>query len=268
MPLLLLALIGLVAGLAGGLLGIGGTIVMIPGMNELFGPRQHLHQAAAMIVNFFIVVPAAYQHARARAIHWPVVRGIAAAAVVSVLLGVAASESRLFAGRNQVYLAGLFGVFMFCIGATDLYRMLRRSEQTSPEVAAAVPTWKAALLVGVPTGFISGLLGVGGGIMAVPLQRRLLRIPIRNAIANSATTIIVLSIVGASLKNYAIVADGVAPWSEPVKLAAILIPTAMVASFFGGKLTHTLPVRQVRLAFILLLFVFAFRMVGRALAAL
>jgi uncharacterized membrane protein YfcA len=263
-----LALIGVVAGLAGGMLGIGGSIIMIPGMNLLFGPHQHVHQATAMIVNFFVVVPAAFQHARARAIVWPVVRGIAPGAVVAVLIGVAASEASIFAGRNQVYLTGLFGLFMAYVGLADLLRLFSRRQAADTPDPAAVPAWKAILLVGIPAGFIAGLLGVGGGIMMVPLQRRVLRIPLRMAIANSATTIIVLSLIGSGMKNYAVVSGGLAPWWKPVSMAAVLIPTAMCAAFIGGKLTHTLPVKHVRIAFIGVLFVFAARMCLRAAAAL
>ena len=71
---LLLILVGLVAGGSGGLLGIGGSVVMIPGMVFLFGSEQqlgrepqHLYQAAAMIVNFFVMLPAVWQHWRAKA---------------------------------------------------------------------------------------------------------------------------------------------------------------------------------------------------------
>jgi uncharacterized membrane protein YfcA len=260
----LLAVIGLVAGLAGGLLGIGGSIVMIPGMNELFGPRQHLHQAAAMIVNFFVVVPAVYQHYRAGAIVWPVVKWMAPAAVVAVLLGVGASELPLFAGPNRRNLVLVFAAFLAFIALRDLYRMFRRPADEPAKRPEATPAWKAAVLVGLPAGFVAGLLGVGGGIVMVPLQRRVLRMPIRQAIANSATAIILLAPVGAALKNYAVITRGLAPWWTTFALAAVLIPTAMIAASFGGKLTHTLPVRRIRLAFVILLLICAARMVIRA----
>ena len=46
--------------------------------------------------------------------------------------------------------------------------------------------------------------GVGGGVVAVPLQRRFLGVGLRSAIANSATLIVLLSVVGATAKNLAL----------------------------------------------------------------
>ena len=263
-----LAAVGLFAGLAGGLLGIGGSIIMIPAMNELFGLHQHPHQAAALIVNFFVVVPAVYQHSRARAIVWPVVRGMAPAAAVAVLVGVGVSELPIFAGRNQGYLTLVFAAFMAYVAVADLYKMLSTGAAEPVPASAGRSAWRAALLVGLPAGFVSGVLGVGGGIVMVPLQRRVLHMPLRQAIANSATTIIVLSLVGATTKNYAVISHGPDPWWNSIALAAVLIPTAIVGAFFGGKLTHTLPVPKIRLAFILLLLAFAARMALRASATL
>ena len=263
-----LAAIGLFAGLVGGLLGIGGSIIMIPAMNELFGLNQHLHQGAALIVNFFVAVPAVYQHTRAKAIVWSVVRAMAPGAVVAVLVGVGVSELPVFAARNQGYLVLVFAGFMVCVAAADFHKMLCRDGGERPSAAADNPIWKAALLVGLPTGFVSGLLGVGGGVVMVPLQRRVLHMPLRQAIANSATTIIALSLVGAASKNYALIAEGLDPWWSAIAMAAVLIPTAMIGAFCGGKLTHTLPVGQVRLAFILLLLAFAIRMTLRAVGTL
>ncbi|MCH7812740.1 MAG: sulfite exporter TauE/SafE family protein [Planctomycetes bacterium] len=264
----LLALIGLMAGLFGGLLGIGGSVVMIPAMNELFGLHQHQHQAVAMIVNFFLVLPAVWQHARARAIVWRVVRGQAPAAVVAVLAGVALSEAPWFQGRGQVYLSGIFGLFLLYEGATGLVRLFRKAGQDRPFDPNKVSVVRAALLVGLPTGIVAGLLGVGGGIVMVPLQRRLLGVPLRQAIANSATTIIPLSLLGASAKNYAVISSGLVAWWKPLVMAGALIPTAMAAAFVGARLTHLLPIRQVRIAFVVLMLIFAARMGLPALAAL
>src|SRR5688572_28197902 len=65
----LLAL-GLVAGALGGMLGIGGSIIMIPVLTLLLHRNHHVSQAVAMIVNVFVSFPAVWQHHRADAVRW------------------------------------------------------------------------------------------------------------------------------------------------------------------------------------------------------
>ncbi|MGD2109118.1 MAG: sulfite exporter TauE/SafE family protein, partial [Phycisphaerae bacterium] len=263
--LIALMLIGLLAGIFGGMLGVGGSIIMIPAMTEVLGPNQHLYQAAAMIVNFFVAVPAVYQHRGARAIEGQTVLRIVPLAVVAVIVGVGLSELPVFAGRGEANLRGLFGLFLLGVGAFDLYRLIRRSDQhRSGESTSQAPNglraigWWAAAAVAVPVGLVAGLLGVGGGVMAVPLQRRLLHIPMRIAVANSASIIIATSLVGSIAKNAAYRHD-TGGSVESFVLAGVLIPTAIVGSLFGSKLTHALPVRSIKIAFMVMLTAAALR---------
>lgn len=266
---ILLMLIGLVAGAAGGLLGIGGSIVMIPAMTLVLGPDQHLYQAAAMIVNFFVVVPAVVQHHRAGAIDARAVSRIIPPALVAVLVGVGLSELDIFAGDNEVYLRAAFGLFLAYVVVQDLVQLAMRSNRAGQ---AGTPLdgrpreirWSAALGVSLPTGLVAGLLGVGGGVVAVPLQRRLLGLPMRQAIANSAVIIIATSICGAVVKNYAFALD-TGRAAAPLQLAMLLIPTAMIGSMIGARLTHRLPVPIVRAAFDVILIAAAFRMITGSL---
>jgi len=264
--LLALALIGLFAGLVGGMLGVGGSIVMIPAMTEVLGPDQHLYQAAAMIVNFFVVVPAVYQHRRAGAVEAATVLRIVPLAAVAVIGGVAISELPFFAGRGEANLRGLFALFLLFVAGFDFYRLFR-SRVDRGGASAGEPQrrtgWTRAACVAVPTGLIAGLLGVGGGIVAVPLQRWLLRIPMRTAVANSATIIIATSLIGSFFKNAAYVADHDGS-TQSFLLAAILIPTAIVGSLFGSRLTHQLPLKVVKAAFFALLFAGALRLTYKA----
>ena len=255
-----LALIGRLAGLAGGMLGIGGSLVMIPALTELLGPDQHLYQAAAMIVSFFVVVPAVYQHHRAGAVEWITVRRIVPAALLAVIVGVVVSESAIFAGDNEAYLSGLFGLFLFSVSGYDVYRLFRRDKRLptpgegASERSGAIPciSRRLAACVAVPTGLVAGLLGVGGGVLAVPLQRRFMNIPMRKAIANSATVIIATSLIGAAVKNYAYFIEHDRSLRS-FALATILIPTAILGSMAGSRLTHRLPIKYVKTAFFLLL---------------
>lgn len=263
----ILVLIGLFAGLVGGLLGVGGSIVMIPAMTELMGPDQHLYQSAAMIVNFFVVVPAVYQHRRANAINTHIVARLVPIAVVAGLLGVGISELPFFAGDGETYLRVLFGLFLIAVAVSDLRHAYRRrrgavdhvpTSAQGPNESRQAPV-RLIAAVAIPMGLVAGLLGVGGGILAVPLQRRFLGLPIRNAIANSAAVIIPTSLIGAIAKNYAFMVERDGD-TTPLVLAAVLIPMAIVGSLIGSRLTHRAPLKLVRTAFFLLLMAAAIRM--------
>lgn len=262
-------LVGLCAGLLGGLLGIGGSIIMIPALTEVLGPDQHLYQAAAMIVNFCVVVPALIQHRRARAIHHGVVRRTVPVALLAVLAGVGLSELPQFAGTDQAYLMGLFGFFLLCEGSYDLHRMFRATDGARDALTLADAgidgraTWRHCAYIGVPTGLIGGLFGVGGGTISVPLQRRTLHMPVRSAIANSAAIMLFTSLPGALLKNLAF-AQQHGSIGKPLLLAAILAPTAIFGSFYGSWMTHRLPVRAVKIVFFVVLCVVAVRLMYRA----
>lgn len=255
---------------------------MIPALTEVLGPDQHRYQAAAMIVNFFVVVPAVIQHRRAGAIQPRNVLRLIPLATVAVIGGVLISELPVFRDFGEAYLRLIFGVFLLIVSLTDLTRIARtaRAERLATADNGNDPTsgqriregekegdtnhWSSAAAVALPTGLLAGMLGVGGGMLAVPLQRKFLSVPMRSAIANSATIIVVTSLVGAALKNVAYARiHGSA--SESLTLAAALIPTAIVGSYIGSGLTHKLPVRVIKTVFLVLLTITAVRITRGAL---
>jgi len=246
--------IGLVAGLSGGLLGIGGSVVMIPAMTLALGPSQHLYQGAAMIASFFVAFPSVIEHRRAGAILGPIVRITLPTAVVGVLVGVWISAGPWFEGIYEVRLSRLFGMFLLYEAAYNAYRLYGNHQLAAMDdkAARAIPNWRIAVLVGIPTGLLGGLLGIGGGTIAVPLQQTLLRVPLRKAIANSATTILPLSLIGAFYKNYCNVQAGI-PLADSLHLALCLIPTAIIGGYIGGRITHIMPRRILRLVFVVLM---------------
>ncbi len=264
--LLVLAAVGLLAGMTGGMLGIGGSIIMIPAMAEILPPDQHLFQAAAMIVNFFVVVPAVIRHRRAGAIDGRAVTRIIPPALVGVIAGVMLSEAPVFSGHGEAYLRGIFGLFLMAVSVTELWRLTRGVRGGDPDGVSARTGWLRAGLIALPVGLVAGLLGVGGGILAVPLQRRFLGIPIRIAIANSATMIIATSLVGACAKNGAYAVDhGLT--ARPFILAAVLIPTAVLGSAIGSRLTHRVPVRILKGAFLVVMILASIRLLSGAVAS-
>jgi len=262
MEYVLLVCVGVIAGLLGGLLGIGGSSVMLPAMVWILGaakmvhgePVEQIHQymAAAMIVNFLLIIPSVIPHVRNKAVWTGVWKWMAPAGLAGILLGVFLSE-QFKDGNRATYLRWGVGVFFIYVVLNNIRRLFagRKLEGLDRPAVEAMPAWRK-LIVGFPMGIIAGLLGIGGGSLAVPGQQVALKAPLRNAIANSAATIATISWVGAIAKNLSLAAPyGSIPRSA--LLAGCLAPTAMIGSYIGGHLTHKLPLKVVRVIFIALM---------------
>jgi uncharacterized membrane protein YfcA len=115
-------------------------------------------------------------------------------------------------------------------------------------------------------GTVAGLLGIGGGALAVPMQQVVLRLPLRVCIGNSTAVIVCSAGIGASVKLATLSQHGTAgrplSWVDGLVLAGVLAPGALVGGRLGAVLTHRLPLRGVRAAFVVLMVVAAWRMMG------
>lgn len=252
---------GLFAGVLGGLLGVGGSIIMIPGMQIILGPNQHLYQASAMMVNVAVAVPSARRHYRSGVVLGPIVRWLIPAAIVGVVVGVFVSNIEAFAGRYSVRLGKIFAIFLAYVVVYNVWRVAQHKKvmpAMDNEAARRVPPALTAL-VGAGMGFVAGLLGIGGGALAVPAQQIFLRLPLKNAIGNSALTMVFSAIIGAIYKN-ATLGSHHYQFSQSVLIAAMLIPSAFIGGGIGARLTHALPRLPVRIAFMLLMVAAAWKM--------
>ena len=271
--LLMIALIGLLAGTLGGLLGVGGSVITIPGMAILFGTgeNQHLYQAAAMTANLAVAIPAARRHMQAGALRPAVLKWMLPVTVVFIVVGVLASNLPVFnvknGGEGGLWLGRVLAVFLIYVIAVNIRKLFRSAEKKAADWAREPKTTPARCsAVGVIMGFAAGLMGIGGGALAVPLQQTLVKLPFRNAIANSSFVMVFSAGIGAVLKlttlgqHYPATGGGWPAWQLALLLAGILAPTAIIGATIGAKLTHTLRPRYVRIAFILLMIVAAFKM--------
>ncbi len=262
--ILAIAVIGLLAGILGGMLGVGGSVVMLPGLVMLLGQgvrwhlNQHVYQAAAMIANIAVSIPAARRHAKAGTITRPAVRWILPSAAVFVMVGVALSN--LFTGINgPAWLGAVLALLLIYVVIVNV-RRLGAKAQAREDAMVVIITPARCITVGAVMGIIAGLTGVGGGAVAVPLQQLLLRLPLKASIANSSAIICVSAIVGSIFKNATLPSLGY-DIRVSLLLAALLTPTCWLGGHLGAVLTHHLPTRQVRIAFIVLLIVAIWRMV-------
>lgn len=270
--ILLTALIGFASGILGGLLGIGGSIVMIPLLTLVHGSNQQLYQAAAMIVNIPVAASATIKHALKRAIDRKIVTRLLPAALVGIVLGVSLSNA-----ISTNYLQVLFAILLIYVGVSEIVGIVRQRHQTSDDAPAREtmqadhppPSTTRISATGGVNGLVAGLLGIGGGVILIPLLRRVCKLHMRAAITASSATMLVTATVGAIYKNLTLpqlhAPDGSSLMiGQSMTIAAAMIPTAFVGSYLGAGLTHRLPIRTIKLVFGLLVLVAAVRMAWAA----
>jgi len=253
MDIAILIVIGLGMGLIGGLLGIGGSVIMIPALTLFKGENQHLYQAAAMICNFFVAASSMIAHKKAKALHKDTLLRLIPAAMIGIIGGVMLSNAAFFEGDKSYLLARAFGAFLVYVVAYNSYCLFLDVHPNIVVVPKPMPPKGVASffagLCGAVTGFAAGLLGIGAGTVATPLQQVTLKLPLRNAMSNSAVTIVAIAWLGAIYKNATLAQHGIAV-GDSLKIAACVIPGAILGGYWGGHLMHALPKNIVRAIFI------------------
>lgn len=245
--IILIAVLALIGGAFGGLLGLGGSLFIIPALTFCFGANQHLYQAAALIANIFVAAAATLRHRGKGTLRKDAIPTLATAAGLAALFGVAVSN--MIPGRP---LMALFGAFLLYCAVTEVIAVIKKT----PDIDAAPPgpvSKRACAGIGFAGGFGAGLLGIGGGAIMVPLMRSILRLPIRQAVANSAAAIIAAALVGATAKNASlsqITGHSGSPMAleDSLALAVVLSPPALVGGHIGATLVYRLPINAIRVA--------------------
>lgn len=258
-------IIGLLAGLVGGLAGIGGSIVMLPGLALLLGyatpdrAEHHLYMASAMLVNVVVAYFSKVQHARQGAVRPDLVRPILASMCFSIVLGVVVVN--FFQGTIAKNVLVVF-ILTYCL--FNLYSAVRRLPEPEPDQQRG----GVALLVGIGslTGFMAGFLGIGGGIVMIPMLQLIARVPLRQSIAASAAVMWVTAIIGSITKLSLLHTHG-QRWQDALTIATPMGLGAVVGARFGAWATHKLRLPFLKIAISLILGASAVRMAvanGRA----
>lgn len=178
MSALILALVaGGVVGLALGALGGGGSVLAVPALIYLLGFTPAAATTASLIIVTATSATALYAHAAAGHVRWKAGTAFAAAGIVPAALAGAAA-----ARLPQPVLTAAFA------GIAALAAMKMLSPAPSAGAARQVRQVKAAG-TGAGLGALTGLLGVGGGFLAVPALVTVLAFEMQAAIGTSLLVI-------------------------------------------------------------------------------
>jgi len=256
-----IALLGLAGGLGGGLFGIGGGLVMIPGLTMLSGASIKTFQVAALPVGVCVAGSSVVKHLRTGTVQWRWVRWAFPAALAGSWIG------SLLAGRLDArVLEVIFACFLAATALRESWVLWRGKEPSADApVRTAAPLPVLALALGIMMGVLSALLGIGGGILAVPWLRMLGGLPMRATVATSSALVLLTSIFATCTRVIPVLRlEGAAGLQDEALLAVCLLPGAVAGGYLGAALVHRLPVRRLAGGFIIVLIVLSSRMfVGR-----
>ena len=250
MTAVVLALIGASAGLLGSLMGVGGGVIVVPALSELYGVpfREAVAVSLVVIIANSSASAAAYVERGASDLKVGVVLELAT--VTGAILGSS------IAGFAPVRTLKLLFAAVAIYSAVSLW--LRRHGTSEAQLAGtyAVKGWGPGLAVSTAAGALSGLLGVGGGVFKMPAMTLAMGIPFKVAAATSNFMIGVTAAAGA----YVYFARG----DLDPQLAAPLVVGVFAGALLGSSILSRLPARRLQGAFALLLALLGSRLVWSA----
>lgn len=266
--MVLSSILGILVGLILGLTGAGGGILAVPAL--IAGMGWTMQQAAPVAL---IAVAAGAALGAAEALYRRLVRY--KAALVMTCVGIPMTSLGLRAARlaPQRVLVTLFALAMLFV-AYRLWLQIRRGgtgeAELRPSVARVNPltgklvwTWRTATIIamiGAMTGFMTGLLGVGGGFVIVPMLRRFTALTIQGIVATSLMVVALVSLGGVATALF----RGADLPGEATFVFALTTVGGMVA---GRLLARRLSGRTVQIGFALVLVVVSSGMLAKGLLA-
>lgn len=259
-----LLLLGCFTGFSAGLLGIGGGMIMVPFLTFLFTqygfPAEHIvHMAIAtsMSTILFTSLSSVRAHHKRGVVRWDIVASL----TPGILLGGLIGGGEIFAALKTSWLSLIFASFV----GFSAYQMLKNKK---PKPSRVLPDKKGLFGVGGLIGFISSLVGAGGGFISVPFMTWC-NVAIHNAVATSAALGFPIALGSAMGYIY----GGLHTQGLPdnslgfVYLPALAcIATASVFTApIGAKVAHQLNVAQLKRVFAGVLFILASYMLWKSM---
>jgi len=250
---------GVVSGLLAGLFGVGGGAVMVPVLFQLFGVigvPDALKMQLAIGTSLAVIIPTSIRSFRTHRSKGAVDEDLLRAWALPVVAGVLAGSWLASFAPPAVFKA----VFVFVAWVTALKLGFGKVSWRLADDIPAGP-WRA--VIGIVTGLLSTLMGIGGGSI-VNLVMSFCNRPIHQSVATASGIGVLISIPGAIGYMWA-------GWPRMAELpplsvgfvsligAALIMPASVWVAPIGARLAHRLPKRTLEIAFALFLAVMGLR---------
>ncbi|MFT4149228.1 MAG: sulfite exporter TauE/SafE family protein [Paracoccaceae bacterium] len=256
----LLLVIGAFSGVIAGLLGVGGGIVLVPAFFYTFthlgydGPQiMQVCLATSLATIVVTSLRSVTAHNRKGAVDWQILKDWAPFIAVGAVAGVIAA-----AHLKSVVLQAIFGVLGVIVG---LYLAFGKPEW---RIAPQMPGQPARGILATLVGFLSVLMGIGGGSFGVPLMT-LYGQPIHRAVATASgfgMLIAVPSVIGFLFLKV----DGAPPWTVGainIPALVVILAVSLNTTTWGVKLAHSMDPKPLKRIFAVFITIVALNMLRK-----
>jgi len=260
--LVMLLAIGAFAGVLAGLLGVGGGIILVPAFFYAFqvlgydGPQLMQVCLATSLATIVVTsVRSVLSHNKKGAVDWEILRSWAIGIGIGAVFGMLLASS-----LRSITLQAIFGCLGVVIG---LYMGFGRSEW---RLGQEMPKGVKRAVLSPTVGFLSVLMGIGGGSFGVPLMS-LFNVPIHRAVATAAGFGVIIA-VPAVIGFLFVSIDGAPPYTVgAVNLVAfaVIVSMTMITAPYGVKLAHAMDPKPLKRVFAIFLTLVALNMLRKAL---
>jgi len=249
-------------GLASGMLGVGGCFIMIPVQYWALTSMGFDSKIAILVAfgtNLLVVLPTAlsgaYRHSKKKAVLWR------PAAVMGISGGIASMLGVFMATQlSGNLLTVIFGLVIIASAVRMLTAKPPKGEENPPENDLLY------VLAGLPLGFLCGLIGIGGGVLMIPVMVVGLKFSMHKAVGTSTALMAFISLFASiCYMAYGWGASGLPANSigyvnmlQFLLLAATSVPMAQV----GAHVAHRIPAKQLKHVFIIVMVYMGIKMTG------
>lgn len=225
MSIIIYFVTGILAGIVGGLLGTGGCSLMMPVIRFGFDFEPAIAVGTTLTAVVFTAASGAFQHMRMKNVDMKTATTTGISGVGGVILG------SLVFGFIKDYgevIDLIIGIAFIIVAVRMLYEGLRGKIPPSEQSTCVPGSNGAKTALGSFIGFLTGIIGLGGGYALVPSYIYFLRSPVKIAIGTSMAAFVWMALVGAVFKLYQGVVD--------IPVAVTLGIGALIGALIGAKL--------------------------------
>ncbi|MEM9213446.1 MAG: sulfite exporter TauE/SafE family protein [Cyanobacteria bacterium P01_F01_bin.150] len=255
---ILFSSLGITTGIIAGLLGIGGGMIIVPGLFYIFihlhlpdETLMHMAAGTSMCIMIATSLSSTLAHQSRGNIKWSVFRSVIAG------IGIGVFSGNLLANRlDSNVLELLFSLLLLSVSLKILAGWKPdKGEEKEPNALMTNS-------VGLAIGFKSGVFGVGGGALSVPFLIYC-GLPMNKVSGTSASFTLPIAIMGTAAFLFLAPHYDSIPWSTGyVYWPAFLLvaPFTMIGAPVGAKLSTIMPKEVLRMIFAILLLFLSVKM--------